>query len=1141
MKRAWIWGSGAAAAIIVAGFAVPRMMDWSDYRSVIEGQIEAATGREARIGGTVHFALLPYPFFTVRDVRVANPEGATEADFITAESVDIDVALLPLLSGKMWPTDVTLHRPRIALEVLTDGGKSWVFSKADRARKRDRAGRRPLSVRDFRARDATIVYRPRRGEPLVLAGVNMALSAPSSSGPFEIKGNMRRGGERLEFKLATGTLGNAPAPFDLRLNAPGKTVLKYRGKASLGLAEPAIDGTLDLVSRDANALLVFLGGRERPGLGGVRLGVKGTVTGGGDAFTARGLQIALGDTSATGEAELRLGDDAHLDLRLDAQTIDLDAVLAADTDEAESEKTAALLPGTASARLRLNADTVLYRQQALRNIVLDARVGNGQLQVPALSAELPGRTSLTFKGGEDAGESLSGTLRLVAGDPRAFLAWAGLDLTDAPDDRLKTLTASADVSGDTGLIKLDNLLIKLDGTTIDGWIDHGLKTPVFVTADLQADRLDLDAYASRKDREQPFDWSRFAFLADWDADIRVGVTRLGVADAALNGAVAEIALKDGVMTVRRAGAQGADGGSLALEGTVTEFGRPPRWKLIGTLTAERLGDIVSLGHGNDARHGLMDSPVALALTSEGNAETATFSATGTAGGTDVSLSGERKTWNKETAELVTRLELKNGSWAAFARQAGLAWLAPLDGHDGPFSMKGTLTATGDVYKADLVAELAGGRLLLAGPFSLAENAGSYELTMTAQANDAARFLRAVGVAFRPDPGGAAGGFMAKGALKRDGKTLTVADLHLETGAASVNGRLSWDESGARPRVEASIEAGSIDIDQFLPPRDAGPDLVREPGGARWSDEPFAFEGLRGVDGRISVKAERIAYRRYAFDKPALDAVLDQGVLRVGKFDAGLFSGRLSASGSLDLRAAPAVNLDLAIEDASVGEALAAAADVDFATGRFAMKGRFAARGASERDMIATLNGTATLEAQHGVVRGFDLPRLSNELLGLKRYGDFIDLADAALSGGETAYTRAGGSLNIREGVVRTDDLTAALAAGEAKAAATVDLPAWTVDAELALGLTGAEHVRTPGVGILLTGPIDDPRQKNRLGALGKHVGKKLAGTVLRDVLGDEVDDPDEDPAERRGKTKRVLNKLLDKLEKRGRSDDPSGY
>ncbi|MGE0668232.1 MAG: AsmA family protein [Sphingomonadales bacterium] len=367
------------------------------------------------------------------------------------------------------------------------------------------------------------------------------------------------------------------------------------------------------------------------------------------------------------------------------------------------------------------------------------------------------------------------------------------------------------------------------------------------------------------------------------------------------------------------------------------------------------------------------------------------------------------------------------------------------------------------------------------------------------------------------------GFKAKDAsiLYRKGEAQTM-----------LTGDLSWDGGGERPVFEARLQGGKLDLDQFLEPRDSGPGQARA-GGKRWSDGAIDLSALRHADGRLKLSADELRYRRYLLDKPSLAATLENGQLRIEKAAAGLFGGAATAKGILDARETPAVTLDVTLEKGSVDKALSDWADTPFASGTFRMTANLSAKGATQRAMVESLAGTALIEAKEGVVRGFDSARLNEDMSRLSRYSDFLDLADSALSGGQSRYTRIGGGIAFKDGVGELKDVKAAFDGAAATARGSVDLPRWNVDLALSMKLAGKELAKAPPVALTLAGPLDSPDQKTHLGAVGKYVGKKFVRTVIDDVLGDDEPHADDTPrAERRERTKRTVNKLLDKLERR---------
>jgi uncharacterized protein involved in outer membrane biogenesis len=353
------------------------------------------------------------------------------------------------------------------------------------------------------------------------------------------------------------------------------------------------------------------------------------------------------------------------------------------------------------------------------------------------------------------------------------------------------------------------------------------------------------------------------------------------------------------------------------------------------------------------------------------------------------------------------------------------------------------------------------------------------------------------------------------------------------GAATLKGDVTLDASGERPRITATLTAGAIDLDQFLPEAATGPDKARG-GGERWSRAPLGLEKLRGADLTLALDAAELRYGRHVFDKPALKAVLDGGVLKIERMSAGLLGGQALITGSVDARAVPAVALDLSLKGASLQQALAAWTDREFATGTLDLTASVTGKGDSQYAIVSSLSGTAMLDARNGSITGFDTGALSSDLMHLTRYDDFFQLADTAMRGGQSPYSRIGGGVKIGNGVARLDNFSGNLASARATAQGSVDLPRWQVDMDVSISLTGEGRETMPPVTMALRGRLDAPEQDNDLKPMTKYVGKKLLNTVVHDLMGDEEPHAhDMSRAERHEQRRRVINGLMDRWKKHG--------
>ncbi|MBT5267655.1 MAG: AsmA family protein, partial [Rhodospirillaceae bacterium] len=117
--------------IVAAALIAPGFIDWNQYKPEIAEAVSENTGRQLSIDGDISLRILPAPSLSVANVRLGNPKGApggaSDGTFAKLESLQVHVALGPLLGGKIQVASVTLVKPEISLEVLPDGSGNWDF------------------------------------------------------------------------------------------------------------------------------------------------------------------------------------------------------------------------------------------------------------------------------------------------------------------------------------------------------------------------------------------------------------------------------------------------------------------------------------------------------------------------------------------------------------------------------------------------------------------------------------------------------------------------------------------------------------------------------------------------------------------------------------------------------------------------------------------------------------------------------------------------------------------------------------------------------------------------------------------------------------------------------------------------------
>ena len=118
----------ALVVVLVAGVvALPFFVPVSVYKTQIEAQAKAATGRDLAIKGDMKLSLFPAVAIEAKDVSFANAAGASTPEMARLKSLKVAVKLMPLLKGSLEVESFILEEPVIVLEIDKQGRANWVF------------------------------------------------------------------------------------------------------------------------------------------------------------------------------------------------------------------------------------------------------------------------------------------------------------------------------------------------------------------------------------------------------------------------------------------------------------------------------------------------------------------------------------------------------------------------------------------------------------------------------------------------------------------------------------------------------------------------------------------------------------------------------------------------------------------------------------------------------------------------------------------------------------------------------------------------------------------------------------------------------------------------------------------------------
>lgn len=387
---------------------------------------------------------------------------------------------------------------------------------------------------------------------------------------------------------------------------------------------------------------------------------------------------------------------------------------------------------------------------------------------------------------------------------------------------------------------------------------------------------------------------------------------------------------------------------------------------------------------------------------------------------------------------------------------------PFGGRAVNFQLQGD----GMVDLAEQVAELGQLRLSLAdmratGQLKVTGLSSEPQLSgrLDVAAFDARDLLRDIGQELpeMADPG-ALSSVALSANLKGGASSVMLNDLQLTLDGFALNGSLGVADF-ERQALRFDLSGDNLNLDNYLPPREAGEPSAGGSGGSRsqsapeeWSDEallPLDALARLDVDGKL--KLQQVTLTGQTIKPFSVAVKARDGLVRLTQLDGGIFGGTFAASGSIDTRKTP-VSSALKAQLKGIDSAAAQQAyevpqqmrglmdlNLDVTTG-----------GNSMRRWMNSLNGSANFKVDNGALLGVNLEQQVCRAIALANRKSL----SAEHGSEDTPFEQLNGSFTLRNGVVSNRDLVADLPGLAGKGQGEINLPDQRIDYRLGLLLEG---------------------------------------------------------------------------------------
>jgi uncharacterized protein involved in outer membrane biogenesis len=416
-----------AIAVLVARF------DPNAYKPQIIAAVRSATGRELTIGGRIGLSVSLQPTLEVSDVGFNNPPGFSRPQMVTLQKLELQLALIPLLSKRVQIERLVLQQPDILLETNAQGQSNWQIGTAGtpaatppspppaasppgspQASSPGTATATPpgIALSSLKIDGGTLAMRNANGPTTTLALKQLSASEAAPSAPLHLTIDATYNGAPVSLTADTGPLagllGAGSTPWPVKLEA---TVAGAKFTVDGTVAQPAEGhGLAAALTADIPDLAALspLAGTALPPLKTIAAQVKLADTNGGNGIALTDLKLTLPQADLTGSLSLQSGSRPAVTANLSSKQIDLDALgkslsPAAPTGSGKPAAPAAqsgrLIPDTplpfdalrlADSTIQLAVDDLRTGGQDYKSVKLHAVVKDGQLTLDTLTLEAPG-------------------------------------------------------------------------------------------------------------------------------------------------------------------------------------------------------------------------------------------------------------------------------------------------------------------------------------------------------------------------------------------------------------------------------------------------------------------------------------------------------------------------------------------------------------------------------------------------------------------------------------------------------------------------------------------------------------------------------------------------------------------------------
>ncbi|RQD61860.1 MAG: AsmA family protein [Desulfonatronovibrio sp. MSAO_Bac4] len=385
-----------------------------------------------------------------------------------------------------------------------------------------------------------------------------------------------------------------------------------------------------------------------------------------------------------------------------------------------------------------------------------------------------------------------------------------------------------------------------------------------------------------------------------------------------------------------------------------------------------------------------------------------------------------------------------------------------------------------------------------------------------------------------------------GNLTYDGAlhSLNITDLVMDLYEAKINMNIAASNLDQIPDINFQLKGDNIDLDKIIathdstdsesPYRNDNTSQNQSATSSKNADRPSTPEPIElGFlrDFNINGQADINDFRASGIIIDSIEAEITSGngQMKISPLNLSLYEGTNEMEILLN-DAGNRLNLNISqnLEGLQIGPFIRDISQKDILTGTARINSQLKTSGTHGDQLISNLAGNAEAFVSEGVIKGIDLERMIRQVFALASGQG----GTPSQEGGETRFTRLGGTFNIDQGIAVSRDLAMHSPVLGLKGDLSADLPKSHLDSRSQISLDGAlkeelasmYNLKDVNIPLRVRGPFDDLSFRLDSETIIKSFVQQKGEEVLGEILDRVV--PSDDENNDSGSVEGILRRLV---------------